>query len=151
MFKIFSPQNGETVKISFLIKNVYSILEWNESAQAFEFAKGPSESEIVTKIQNVVNEEKGKFQHDQIRAILSALNKNEEISPEISSEITVVFPIPWDSDTVQFTIFDTPGTDSNYLEHQTVLNDALAEQTQSILVFVVHPTKLEGEGNNALS
>ena len=39
---------------------------------------------------------------------------------------------------------------SNYLAHQTILNEALAEQTQSILIFVAHPTKLEGEGNNAL-
>ena len=146
MFKIFSPQNGETVKISFLIKNVYSVLEWNESAKVFEFAKGPSESDIVTEIQNVVNEEKGKFQHDQIRAILSSLNTMAEISPDI----TIVFPVSLDTNAVQFTIYDTPGSDSNYLEHQTVLNDALAEQTQSILVFVVHPTKLEGAGNNAL-
>lgn len=146
MFKIFSPQNGEAAKICFLVKNVYSVLEWNESVQAFEFAKGPSESEIVTEIQNVVNEGKGKFQHDQIRTILSHLNTMTEISPDI----TIVFPVSLDTDAVQFTIYDTPGSDSNYLEHQAVLNDALAEQTQSILVFVVHPTKLEGAGNNAL-
>lgn len=146
MIKIFSPADGKTVKIRFLIRNVLSELEWNDAMLSFEFAKGPSESEIVTQIQNVVNEAKGKLQHDQIREILSSLNTKAEISPDITLE----FPVALDTNLVQFTIYDTPGSDSNYLEHQTVLNDALAEQTQSILVFVVHPTKLEGEGNNAL-
>lgn len=146
MIKILSPADGKTVKIRFLIKSVLSELEWNDAILSFEFAKGPSESEIVTQIQNVVNEAKGKLRHDQIREILSSLNTKAEISPDITLE----FPVALDTNLVQFTIYDTPGSDSNYLEHQTVLNDALAEQTQSILVFVVHPTKLEGEGNNAL-
>lgn len=152
MFRIYSPKENEkeneNVVIKFLIKNVYTELEWNPTSQSFEFSRGPSESEVRTDIQKVLNEqkEKGEQQHIQIRNILAHLNVKSEISPEI----TVIFPVSLDTEAVQFTIYDTPGSDSNYLEHQTVLNEALAEQTQSILVFVIHPEKLEGEGNNAL-
>lgn len=148
MFRIYSPKKNEVVSIKFLIKNVHTELEWNPNSQAFEFSGGPSESEIRTEIQKVLNEqkEKGEQQHTQIRNILAHLNDKSEISPEI----TVRFPVSLDTEVVQFTIYDTPGSDSNYLEHQTVLKEALAEQTQSILVFVIHPEKLEGEGNNAL-
>lgn len=69
---------------------------------------------------------------------------------DVNADITIFFPIPLDSQRVQFTIYDTPGTDSNFGEHQMVLKDALSEQTHSILVFVAAPTKTEGEGNNAL-
>lgn len=148
MYRISSPKKGSPVYISFGINDVFTKLEWNENEEVFEFSKAPSESEIRTEIQEVLNDlkEKKAKQHEQIKEILTNINVRKEISPEVR----VAFPVPLDSEAVQFTIYDTPGADSNYLEHQAVLNDALAEQTQSILIFVVHPDKLEGEGNNAL-
>lgn len=68
----------------------------------------------------------------------------------VSSSIQIKFPVSLDSENVQFTIYDTPGTDSNYKAHQRVLEDALEEQRQSILIFVAKCDGLEGEGNNAL-
>ena len=148
MLKISSPKPGEKVKIKFEILTKYSELEWDENEQQFWFKKGPAESDIRTDIQktlNKVKDEKYK-QHEQINRILTELNKN----PDVSSTIQILFPVALDSEKVQFTIFDTPGSDSNYLEHKQVLTEALKEQTQSILIFVAKPDGLEGSGNNAL-
>ncbi|MDU6340442.1 MAG: dynamin family protein [Clostridium sp.] len=148
MLKISSPKNGENVKIKFDINSEYSELEWNEEEECFEFSNGPSESAIRTEIQKLLNSIKdNKLKiHAQINSILSKLNSKIEIS----SVIKVLFPIALDSEKVQFTFYDTPGTDSNYNEHKLVLLEALEEQRQSILIFVVKPDALEGSGNNAL-
>ena len=68
--------------------------------------------------------------HEQIRNILTTLNYSEDVEHGIE----IVFPVALDSESVQFTIIDTPGSDSNYQEHQNVLMDALSEQKQSILI-----------------
>lgn len=148
MFRIASPKKGENVRICFDLINVYTELEWNDEEKAFEIAKGPYEQMPLTDIQTTINKVKadGLQQHEQIKRLLDTINA----SPLSSSEIDIYFPVALDTDTLQFTIYDTPGTDSNYLEHQHVLVDALEEQRQSILIFVAAPNKMEGTGNNAL-
>ena len=148
MFRIASPKKGENVRICFDLLNVYTELEWNDKDKAFEIAKGPYEQAPLADIQNTINKVKaeGLRQHEQIKQLLDTINA----SPLSSSEIDVYFPVALDTDNLQFTIYDTPGTDSNYLEHQQVLVDALEEQRQSILIFVAAPNKTEGTGNNAL-
>lgn len=148
MFQISSPKGGEPVKIRFDITSIYTELEWNEKQDCFEFIKGPSENPVREDIQITMNnvKEKGLKQHEQIKKLLDKLNACQEVGPSIQ----IKFPIPLDSKNVQFTIYDTPGTDSNYLAHQQVLTDALEEQRQSILIFVAKPDGLEGSGNNAL-
>ena len=148
MFRIYSPDKGDKEKIIFELCNVYTVLQWNDNEGVLEFKKGPSENEIRTEIQNLLNEgkEQGKRKDEQIKCLLDKLNGYEEVS----SEIRVEFPVPLDRDTVQFTIYDTPGTDSNDAAHRHVLREALENQTQSILIFVMNPDRLEGEGNSAL-
>lgn len=146
MFRIQSPAEGETVRIVFSIRADYSEIMWSEKEQNFIFLAGPIENATREEIQNEMNRNNGNAQHIQLNNILKKLNSLDVIS----SEIKVFFKIPLDNDKVQFTIYDTPGTDSNYIEHQSVLMDALSSQTHSILIFVVAPTKLEGEGNNVL-
>lgn len=148
MFQISSPMEGEKIKIKFDVCNVCSEVVWNEDELCFEFSKGPAENAIKTEIQGVMNKvREDKFkQHDQIYKILSDLNNRHEVSSVISIE----FPIALDNESVQFVIYDTPGTDSNYLAHQQVLSEALEKQSQSILIFVAKPDGLEGSGNNAL-
>ena len=148
MFQICSPKNGETVKIIFDIDNVKSVLEWDEKKGTLEFREGPHENDERAQIQDLLNslKDNGKARHEQISAVLTFLND----MGAVSHDIEIIFPIPLDSDAVQFTIYDTPGTDSNYIEHQEVLLNALSEQTQSILIFVAAPNKTEGTGNNAL-
>ena len=148
MFRICSPAAEEKVTIIFTICDIYTELVWNDKDRCFEFKKGPSEDATRAKIQEILNEIKheGKRQDEQIESILKQLNEYGTVS----SEIQIKFPVPLDKDTVQFTIYDTPGTDSNYMAHQHVLIEALENQTQSILIFVVKPDGLEGSGNNAL-
>lgn len=146
MFEIKSPQAGESVRIAFDIEGYFAELIWNEQKSVFEFGAAPTENPVRESIQGVINSESQKVQHEQIFEILKALN----CTKDVGSVIKIWFPIPLDTPNIQFTIYDTPGADSNYLEHQEVLKDALAEQTHSILVFVAAPNKLEGSGNNAL-
>lgn len=148
MFQISSPKAGESIKIIFDIDNVKAILQWDTQKNCFEFTQGPSENDERAQIQMKMNQLKddGKVIHDQISMLLTELNGMDSVLHDIRIE----FPIPLDNDAVQFTIYDTPGTDSNYSEHQEVLMDALSEQKQSILIFVAAPNKTEGTGNNAL-
>lgn len=148
MFQISSPKAGDPIKIIFDIDNVKAILQWETQKNCFEFIQGPSEDDERARIQIKINQLKddGKVMHDQISMLLTELNGMDSVLHDIRIE----FPIPLDNDVVQFTIYDTPGTDSNYSEHQEVLMDALSEQTQSILIFVAAPNKTEGTGNNAL-
>ncbi|MDR1882975.1 MAG: dynamin family protein [Prevotella sp.] len=146
MFVLQSPKKSEKVRIIFAIRADYVELVWNDRVKVFEFHAGPTESPSRTKIQEKINNNKSAPLYRQLYEILTTLNGDDNIS----SDIKVYFPIPLDTDNVQFTIYDTPGTDSNFGEHQSVLEDALSEQTHSILVFVAAPNKTEGEGNNAL-
>ncbi|MBP3803428.1 MAG: dynamin family protein [Oribacterium sp.] len=148
MFRICSPEKENKEKIIFEICGVHTVLQWNGSEGVFEFKKGPYENDIRKEIQDLINEFKphNKRKDEQIRDLLDKLNSSEVVS----SEIRIEFPVPLDKPTVQFTIYDTPGTDSNYIAHQSVLTEALENQTQSILIFVAKPDGLEGSGNNAL-
>ena len=151
MFRIESPNPGNPVQIVFGIKdgaeNHGVILSWDETSGCFVFGAGPNEENATRKaIQGVIDENKGEEQHRQVYKILEALNSRKDVN----ANIEVHFPVPLDSEHVQFVIYDTPGTDSNVVEHQGVLQDALSEQTHSILVFVAAPNKTEGEGNSAL-
>ena len=150
MVKVFSPKPGESIKIKFSILGKPAEIEWDQSARCFAFSKGPSENKVRAGIQKVITaaKESGGRQHEQIYQILEYLNGCAV--NEISPEITVRFPIPLDSEKVQFVIYDTPGTDSNYDEHKKILDDALKVQSHSILIFVLTPDKMEGEGNNIL-
>jgi hypothetical protein len=146
MFRIQSPKSGENVRIVFAIRDDFAELIWDEGKGFFEFAAGPVESASRKSIQDTVNKNQSEPRHKQIHEILKVLNSDEHDV----TDIKVFFPVPLDNDRIQFTIYDTPGTDSNYGTHQTVLQEALSEQTHSILIFVAKPDGLEGEGNNAL-
>lgn len=149
MFKICSPKPGENVRINFYItdsEESFSELTWSENEKTFLFAAGPSENKTRQAIQKTITACKGKAQFEQVKDILGALNKNLCVERVIK----VFFPIAIDNDRVQFTIYDTPGTDSGVSEHKKILKDALSEQTHSILVFVTYPNGLSGGGNRAL-
>ena len=114
----------------------------DEKKKTLEFKEGPHENDERAQIQDLLNglKDENKSRHEQIATVLAFLNDMDAVSHDIE----IIFPIPLDSDAVQFTIYDTPGTDSNYIEHQEVLLNALSEQTQSILIFVAAPNKTEG-------
>ena len=145
MFQISSPKNGEPVKISFQIMGIFSELQWNGETKCFEFVNGPAENPVRNGIQTLLYEIKGLVLHDQIQQILKQLNA----CMEVGATIRILFPVPLDNENVQFTLYDTPGTDSsNSTLHHQILEGALAEQTQSILIFVATAGSIEASGNN---
>jgi len=146
MFKIISPTNKEKVEINFKLREHKVKMFWNGNSSTFEIDTTLYECPSRTSIQKEVNDLKGKEKHIQVGEILKHLNTNEDVT----SEIEVVFPIPLDNERIKFTIYDTPGTDSNFEVHQATLQEALSNQTHSILIFVAAPDKIEGAGNNAL-
>lgn len=146
VFRIRSPKKEQPVHIDFKIKESDARLIWNEEEKKFVFEAGPTENCTRRAIQKVIDAHKSEPQYQQLLEILSRLNSEDDIK----SEIDIYFPIPLDNERVQFTIYDTPGTDSNFEEHQRVLEEVLSEQTHSMLVLVVDPNKLEGAGNHTL-
>lgn len=146
MFRIKSPEKDGNIRTVFDIKTDHSEIVWNEKESIFEFVAGPTESDCRERIQKVIYENKDMPCYYQLRCILDILNKEKDVLRNID----VYYPIPLDSERLQFTVFDTPGTDSDDDEHQRILQDALSEQTHSILVFVVSPNNLKGGGNKTL-
>ena len=149
MFRICSPLPDEHIKVCFHIEDAddsFSEIIWDQDSEMFSFISGPSENITRKEIQNVINDCKGKPQFEQVCNILTVLNENNNIGRTIE----VYYPIALDNQHIQFTIYDTPGTDSNVYEHTSILKDALAEQTHSILVFVTYPNGISGSGNRTL-
>jgi len=148
MLQIRSPRfdEGENISISFFIGSKRTELQWNEASQKMEVTDSPIENRLVTEIRTQAAKQKGMPKHQQIYALMKMLNSDADVG----SEIHVRFPIPLDTPEVQFSIYDTPGADSNFSAHEEVLKEALNEQTSSILIFVALPKKLEGSGNQKL-
>jgi len=149
MFRIRSPKGPEDpISITFKIIGDTASLAWQNGR--FVLVQEPLENDSVKRIRDQLDEFKKGDQtpkrHEQICKLLELLNSDHDIS----TDIEITFPIPLDTENVQFTIFDTPGTDSNYEDHQQTLIEALSEQTNSILVFVAAPDKMEGTGNQKL-
>jgi hypothetical protein len=152
MFRISHVKDYDSSGISFVIGTEHVELRWEKNT--FCLYTEIQESKIRTRIQECININCDKPLHVQLRLILTEINKQPNSPSKTSGEyingiIDVCFPIPICGD-VSFTIYDTPGTDSNYSEHLSILKKALEEQTNSILIFVNRPTKLEGTGNSML-
>ncbi|GHU99571.1 hypothetical protein FACS189483_08980 [Spirochaetia bacterium] len=162
MFRITPIENYRDSGISFVIGTGNTgrcvELRWDETDKIFRFHTEVQENVIRKTIQECINENKDEPLHTQLRRILTKLNNlpnypvfgnSAEYGDYVNGIIYVSFPVPLCGD-VRFTIYDTPGTDSNYTEHLSILKHALEKQTNSILVFVNRPTKLEGTGNGML-
>ena len=162
--KMFKIMNGNQPKVRFVVHTSGSTNEdkvqivWNEPLGQFEFKRGFDKmdanlkSELEREITNSVG--LGLKQHEQLCRVLKTLNDvpNHEQgsgSSYINGIIEVIYPIPICKN-VNFTFFDTPGTDSNSDEHLLILRKALQQQSNSILIVLYEPTKMEGTGNSVL-
>lgn len=143
MFSIQSPDDGDPIRIECTINdkrvNIF------ESEDHLDIDAELIENETRAKLLAILND-RGTALHIQMNKVLDCLNK----AKDVSSKISIFFPVPLDDDTVHFTIFDTPGTDAGNEEHQYVLMDALSSQTHSILIFVALGDALQGSGNRSL-
>lgn len=160
--KMFRIQNDENVSISFTLKKKNVIegilidITWEAAAGKFNFRA----SGLCTYAKKLIEDEINNAvvfhlqQHEQVYQLLKCLNDipnapTEECAEYIDGIIEVHFPIPLDPN-LSFTFYDTPGTDSNSDEHLLVLRKALQQQSNSILIILYEPTKMEGTGNSVL-
>lgn len=129
---------------------------WEPDAEKFSFRSEGVFELTQKKIENEVNSALAfhQQQHEQLYQILKALNEipsapGDKYPEYIDGIIQVDYPLPLDP-LIGFTFYDTPGTDSNSNEHLLMLQNALQQQTNSILIILYEPTKMEGTGNSTL-
>jgi GTPase Era involved in 16S rRNA processing len=145
MFKI--SKSADQIGIQFYINELPIKILWNDLEKCLELTDDSIAQDIIITIKDAISKNRTERQHKQISEILELLNSADK---RISSTIDIFFPISLDTEKMKFTIYDTPGTDSNSAEHEVELQRALKEQTHSILVFVIDSDKLEGSGNSKL-
>jgi len=160
--KMFRIQNDNKPSVNFHIKTLNSdasitvTIAWDFQKKRFDFYSTNDNLVTKQKIQNEINSSLVFHlqQHEQLYQILKTLNDipnspTENYPEYIDGIIDIHFPIPLDPN-INFTFYDTPGTDSNSNEHLLVLKKALQQQTNSILIILYEPTKMEGTGNSIL-
>lgn len=160
--KMFRIQNDENPGIVFTVKksensdSIIVTINWDATTGRYTFSSTGECEKIRKVIQNEINSAVvfHMQQHEQLYQILKSLNNvpnmpTDEFAEYVDGVIEVHFPIPLDPN-ISFTFYDTPGTDSNSNEHLMVLRKALQQQTNSILIILYEPTKMEGTGNSIL-
>ncbi len=160
--KMFRIQNDENPGIVFTVKksensdSIIVTISWDATTGRYTFSSTGECEKIRKVIQNEINSAVvfHMQQHEQLYQILKSLNNvpnmpTDEFAEYVDGVIEVHFPIPLDPN-ISFTFYDTPGTDSNSNEHLMVLRKALQQQTNSILIILYEPTKMEGTGNSIL-
>jgi len=146
-YLIDQPVVNERERIRFDIDDDSTIVEWNGTSLELTDKGGQSGSHPLREtIMDCIKKNSGEVKHKQFYALLDLLNGEDCVGVKIS----VKYPIPINTPSMSFTIYDTPGTGSNTLKHKDVLEEAVKEQSHSIVVFVGGVTKLEGEGNSLL-
>lgn len=160
--KMFRIQNDSNPSVTFTLGARDDIgpsvitISWDSDKKKFVFYSKDACENTKKKLQNEINNALVFHlqQHEQLYQILKAINElpnaPTETNPEyVEGIIEVNFPVVLDPN-ISFTFYDTPGTDSNSNEHLLVLKKALQQQTNSILIILYEPTKMEGTGNSTL-
>ncbi|MBR6256965.1 MAG: dynamin family protein [Lachnospiraceae bacterium] len=162
--KMFKIRNEARPRVSFAVHTTresrpdFVQVVWNSAIEQFEVQRGLGNTEEhirrMLELECSAVAELGLRQHEQLCRILKKLNdvpnhEQKDGSGFIGGVIEVGFPIPLCKN-INFTFFDTPGTDSNSSEHLLILKEALQHQTNSILIVIYEPTKMEGTGNSVL-
>ncbi len=160
--KMFRIRNSKEPSVAFSVRktdieaNVQVTITWDEEKNKFAFAADGECEHVQEKIQGEINSALmfRLKQHEQLYQILKKLNDipnndADGFDEYVDGIIDVNYPIPLDEN-INFTFYDTPGTDSNSNEHLLVLQKALQQQTNSILIVLYEPTKMEGTGNSIL-
>lgn len=157
--KMFRIKHAELPTVNFWVKrnnddlgSVASLL-WSEELNKFQFTTNINDG-LKGQIDKVCQKNAGKPRHEQMRFLLNAINDMpntlcEDGSCFVEGMIDVRYPMDIQFD-INFTFYDTPGTDSNSSEHLRILKDALAQQTNSVLIVMYEPVKMDGKGNSVL-
>lgn len=158
--KMFKIQNSALPSVTFVVKEnkqdngKLASIVWNEEFKQYMFTTEINDDGIKGKVYDVIRENKEFLEHEQLYSIIEVLNtlpnrENDNYKKFIDGIIEVNYPISLCRD-INFTFFDTPGTDSNSEEHLEILENALQKQTNSILLIVYSALKMEGNGNSVL-
>ncbi|MCR4642251.1 MAG: dynamin family protein [Lachnospiraceae bacterium] len=162
--KMFKIRNESIPRVAFSVHTTrdtrpdFVQVLWNDAIGQFEVLRGIGTAEEHIRKQLAIEAtaaaELGLKQHEQLCRILKKLNdvpnhEQKDGSGYVNGIIEVGYPIPMCRN-INFTFFDTPGTDSNSSEHLLILKEALQQQTNSILIVIYEPTKMEGTGNSVL-
>lgn len=157
--KMFRIKHAELPTVNFLVKRNHddagkiASLVWSEELNKFQFTTNINDG-LKGLIDKVCQKNAGKPRHEQMRSLLNTINEMpnspcEDGSCFVEGMIDVRYPMDIQSD-INFTFYDTPGTDSNSSEHLRILKDALAKQTNSVLIVMYEPVKMDGKGNSVL-
>ena len=119
---------------------------WDKDAKRLQISKCSLDEKIRGEIQAELNDCSGKELYKQLHNCLDKINKRGDIGDTVQ----IGFPIPLDGDVLQYTITDTPGSDSNYGSHKRTLDEALSKQENSIAILVIKPDGFEGSANNII-
>lgn len=157
--KMFKIKNAQLPTINFFVKknikddgSIASLL-WSDDLSRFQFTTNINDG-LKGQLNKVCQKNSGKPRHEQMRQLLIAINEMPNSPCEnghcfVEGMIDVAYPMDIQSD-INFTFYDTPGTDSNSYEHLRILKDALAKQTNSVLIVMYEPAKMDGRGNSVL-
>ncbi len=158
--KMFRVQNSDCPSINFTVKKDHEdrkgkigSIVWVEELGMFQFTTSVNDG-IKGKIDKVCQKSAKQPRFVQMRNILTEINNmpngyNLEDKDYVEGMIDIHYPMDLAAD-INFTFYDTPGTDSNSSEHLRILKSALAQQTNSILIVMYEPLKMEGKGNSVL-
>ena len=116
----------------------------------------PGELEIVQRLQQEIDEIEHGNEACRLYKALSIINGYEDSETEdthISTLIEVWAPfrnsrLPLDK--FDFSIYDTPGSDSVHSDHLLILKDSLQGQTNGLPIFVTTPDEMDKEKNNEI-
>lgn len=143
MLKIKGVEKKDLSYIEFGTKEQHCRITWNVKSEKLKIADSDLSETLESEVIACIEDKSNLKLHEQIYNILDFLNSREELN----ACIDIGFPIPIDSENLKFTIYDTPGADSNVGYHKKILSEALSCQTNSILIFVLLPDSLSGTGN----
>ncbi len=148
-YKITSSENA---RIIFYYDG--ELIELNFDGENYN-ANKPGELDIIQELQTAVDETDAKSVYAHINQALQVINSFDDNhgTSHIDTQIEVFVPfvnsrLPLGQ--FDFTIYDTPGSDSNHKEHLQILKESLKGQTNGLPIFVTTPDEMDKEKNNEI-
>ena len=143
MMRITGVPDRESSYIKFSKGKSECKLTWDKSRACLTINDSNIPEDFISKLQGELDKNHELRLDVQFNRILTYLNDDTSIKVKID----LGFPLPINSEELQFTIYDTPGSDSNNDYHKRILREALASQNNAILLFVLSPNNVSGGGN----
>ena len=157
--KMFKIKSSDEVYINFNLVGIDKFKEditinWSKQNEQLFIISKVKNSKVINNLKEVIKLNHGLRDDEQIHGVLNALNIVSSGFNDDDEYIDGIIEIGYKisiSNGINFTLFDTPGTDSDSSEeHTKVLKDALNKQSNSILIVLHKPDAIEGNANKVL-